>query len=118
MEKSDKALRTGFDTRLGTLEVVIYTVLAILLSLTAFVSLGTAGKLLWDGLGHWTFRIDCDTGYLAEIKIGGKMQEITNGAIRNFGHRGFLRRKRTGSMHNCEQKRIVENFIFPSVSVI
>src|SRR5215469_6803006 len=54
MEKSDKALRTGFDTRLGTLEVVIYTVLAILLSLTAFVSLGTAGKLLWDGLGHWT----------------------------------------------------------------
>jgi len=54
MEKSDKALRTGFDTRLGTLEVVIYTVLAILLSLTAFVSLGTAGKLLWDGPGHWT----------------------------------------------------------------
>jgi len=54
MEKSDKALRTGFDTRLGTLEVVIYTVLAILLSLTAFVSLGTAGKLLWDGLSQWT----------------------------------------------------------------
>jgi uncharacterized membrane protein (DUF373 family) len=54
MEKSDKALRTGFGVHLGTLEVIIYTVLAILLSLTAFVSLGTAGKLLWDGLSHST----------------------------------------------------------------
>lgn len=53
MEKNNKGLRGGLDVRLGTLEVVIYSALAILLSLTALVTLASAGKLLWDGLGHW-----------------------------------------------------------------
>jgi hypothetical protein len=34
--------------------MAIYSVLAGLLSITALAVIASAGKLLWDGLGHWT----------------------------------------------------------------
>src|SRR5712691_4430718 len=33
--------------------VVIYSILALLLSITALVTIASAGKLLWDGHSHW-----------------------------------------------------------------
>jgi hypothetical protein len=39
---------------LGKAEVVIYTVLAVLLVVTALATIANAGKMMWDGLGHWT----------------------------------------------------------------
>jgi len=47
-------LRRHFDYYLGKTEIVIYSVLAALLAVTAFVTIATAGQILWSGLSHWT----------------------------------------------------------------
>ncbi len=47
-------LRHHFDYYLGKTEIVIYSVLAALLAVTAFVTIATAGQILWIGLSHWT----------------------------------------------------------------
>src|SRR5258707_5963692 len=47
-------LRRHFDYYLGKTEIVIYSVLAALLAVTAFVTIATAGQILWIGLSHWT----------------------------------------------------------------
>src|SRR5438309_4172035 len=47
-------LRRNFDYCLGKTEIVIYSVLAVLLAVTAFVTIATAGQILWIGLSHWT----------------------------------------------------------------
>ena len=46
--------RHYFGNHLGKAEVAIYTILAVLLSVTALAAIASAGKLLWDGLSHWT----------------------------------------------------------------
>jgi Phosphate-starvation-inducible E family len=50
---ADQKLRIHFDDYLGKAEVVIYSVLAVLLFVTALASIANAAELLWDGLGHW-----------------------------------------------------------------
>ena len=47
-------IRRRFDYYLGKTEVVIYSVLAVLLAVTAFVTIATAGEILESGLRHWT----------------------------------------------------------------
>src|ERR1700691_2544611 len=47
-------LRRRFDYYLGKTEIVIYSVLAVLLAVTAFVTIAPAGQILWIGLSHWT----------------------------------------------------------------
>jgi len=47
-------LRRHFDYYLGKTEIGIYSVLAVLLAVTAFVTIATAGQILWIGLSHWT----------------------------------------------------------------
>jgi hypothetical protein len=39
---------------LGNAEVAIYSILAVLLFITALATIASAGKLLRDGLSHWT----------------------------------------------------------------
>ncbi len=51
-------LRHGFGDYLGAAEVVIYSVLAILLVLTAFAASAGAGKMLWNGIAHSTLATD------------------------------------------------------------
>src|ERR1700722_1718949 len=46
--------RRHFDYHLGKTEIVIYSVLAALLAVTAFVTIATAGQILWIGFSHWT----------------------------------------------------------------
>src|SRR6266849_6937513 len=46
--------RHYFGNHLGKAEVAIYTILAVLLSVTALAAIASAGKLLWDGISHWT----------------------------------------------------------------
>jgi uncharacterized membrane protein (DUF373 family) len=50
----EEKLRVHFGDYLGKAEVAIYSVLAVLLFITALAEFGSAGKLLWDGLSHWT----------------------------------------------------------------
>src|SRR2546422_3148581 len=47
-------LRRHFDHYLGKTEVVIYSILAVLLAVTAFLTIATAGQILWVDLSHWT----------------------------------------------------------------
>src|ERR1700739_674976 len=47
-------LRHRFDEYLGKAEVAIYSILAAMLSVTAFAAIATAGNMLWDGFRHWT----------------------------------------------------------------
>src|ERR1700730_15954377 len=46
-------IRAHFGDYLAHGEVAIYSVLAVLLLITALATIANAGKLLWDGLGHW-----------------------------------------------------------------
>jgi len=47
-------LRAHFGDYLSKAEVIVYSVLAVLLFITALATIANAGKMLWDGLGHWT----------------------------------------------------------------
>jgi uncharacterized membrane protein (DUF373 family) len=51
---AEQKLRVYFGDYLGKAEVVIYSVLAVLLFITALGTIANAGKMLWEGLGHWT----------------------------------------------------------------
>lgn len=51
---ADERIRVHFDDYLSKAEVVIYSVLALLLFITALLTIANAGKLLWEGLEHWT----------------------------------------------------------------
>jgi uncharacterized membrane protein (DUF373 family) len=51
---SDGTLRERFSDNLGKVEVMIYAILAVLLALTAIVTIVSAGKMLWDGLSRWS----------------------------------------------------------------
>lgn len=51
---AEEKLRVHFGDYLGTAEVVIYSVLAVLLFITALATIANAAKMLWEGLGHWT----------------------------------------------------------------
>ncbi|MGA2964907.1 MAG: phosphate-starvation-inducible PsiE family protein [Terriglobales bacterium] len=51
---AEQKLRVHFGDYLSKAEVVIYFVLAVLLFVTALATIANAGKMLWEGLGHWT----------------------------------------------------------------
>lgn len=51
---AQEKLRVHFGDYLGKAEVVVYSVLAILLFITALATIANAGKMLWEGLAHWT----------------------------------------------------------------
>jgi len=50
---AEQKLRVHFGDYLGKAEV-IYSVLAVLLFVTALATIANAGKMLWEGLAHWT----------------------------------------------------------------
>jgi uncharacterized membrane protein (DUF373 family) len=52
-QMADEKMRVHFGDYLGKAEV-IYSVLAVLLFITALATIINAGKMLWAGLGHWT----------------------------------------------------------------
>ena len=47
-------LRRDFDYCLDKAKVAIYSILALLLSVTVLAAIVSAGKLLWDAVSHWT----------------------------------------------------------------
>src|SRR6266404_4056403 len=52
--KWSKTNYAAFDYYLGKTEIVIYSILGVLLAVTAFATIATAGKILWIDLSHWT----------------------------------------------------------------
>ena len=51
---AESTVRRRFDDSLGVVEMGIYSVLAVLLSLTILAALASACKLLLDSVIHWT----------------------------------------------------------------
>ncbi|MGA8036643.1 MAG: phosphate-starvation-inducible PsiE family protein [Candidatus Acidiferrales bacterium] len=51
---SGERIRAHFGDYLGTAEVAIYSVLAVLLFITAFATIACAAEMLWEGMAHWT----------------------------------------------------------------
>src|SRR5271167_1269851 len=51
---AEEKLRAHFGDYLAMAEVFIYSVLAVLLFVTALATIANAGKMLWEGFGHWT----------------------------------------------------------------
>lgn len=51
---AEDRLRRHFDYYLGKTEILIYTILAVLLGVAAFVTIATAGQILWIGVKNWT----------------------------------------------------------------
>lgn len=49
---AEERLRVHFDDYVSKAEVVVYSILAVLLFVTALATIGAAGKMLWDGLIH------------------------------------------------------------------
>ncbi len=54
LHMAEEKLRVFFSDFLAKAEVFIYTVLALLIFVTALASMASAGKLLWDGFVHWS----------------------------------------------------------------
>src|SRR5439155_9689398 len=50
----EQRTRRQFDYYLGQAEIAIYTVLAVLLAVTALLTIATSAEILWAGLRHWT----------------------------------------------------------------
>jgi uncharacterized membrane protein (DUF373 family) len=50
----EEKLRVHFSDYLSKAEVVVYTILAILLFISALATSANAAKLLWDGIAHLT----------------------------------------------------------------
>jgi uncharacterized membrane protein (DUF373 family) len=51
---ADEPARRHFDYYLGKTEILIYSVLATLLAITALVTIATSVQILWAALSHWT----------------------------------------------------------------
>jgi len=55
---ADEKLRGHFGDYLSRAEVLVYSILAVLLFLTAIATTANAAKLLWEGLRDWTVVAD------------------------------------------------------------
>ncbi|HXO04387.1 MAG TPA: phosphate-starvation-inducible PsiE family protein [Candidatus Sulfotelmatobacter sp.] len=49
----EEKLRVHFSHYLSQAEVFVYTVLAVLLFVTALATIANAGQMLWQGIAHW-----------------------------------------------------------------
>ncbi len=50
----EEKIRANFGGLVAHAEVAIYSILSVLLIVTALSTLANSGKMLWDGLRHWT----------------------------------------------------------------
>ncbi len=68
-------LRLHFGDYLGKAEVTIYSLLAILLSVTAVATMASSFKLLWVALHHWTMAVET-LGILDQLLVVMMLVEI------------------------------------------
>lgn len=54
----EERVRNNFGSYLSNAEVMIYSILAILLLVAALAVIASTGKLLFDGVRHWTIAIE------------------------------------------------------------
>lgn len=54
----EEKVRRSFGNYLSQGEVVIYSILAVFFFIAALAAVASAGKLLWDGISHWTIEAE------------------------------------------------------------
>ena len=64
-----------FGDYLSRAETLVYSILAVLLCITALAAIVGAGKQLWDGLSHWTLAVET-LGVLNQLLIVLMLVEI------------------------------------------
>jgi uncharacterized membrane protein (DUF373 family) len=72
---ADERMRPRFGDYMAKAEVVIYAILAVLLTIAALAAIAVAGKQLWDGLSHWTLATET-LGVLNQLLIVLMLVEI------------------------------------------
>jgi hypothetical protein len=72
---TEDRLRHHFDDILGKAEVAVYSILAVLLAVTALVTIVSAGRILWDGIIHSTIATST-LGVLNELLVVLMLIEI------------------------------------------
>ena len=74
----DEKIRKHFGDYLGTAEVAILTILAVLISLTALATIARSGKLLWDTWHQWLVVTDTEVvlGVLDQLLVVLMLVEI------------------------------------------
>jgi hypothetical protein len=55
---AEEKLRVQSGDYMAKAEVIVYSVLGILLFITALLTIANAGKMLWVAVGHWTITTD------------------------------------------------------------
>ncbi len=55
---TQEKLRVQSGDYMAKAEVIVYSVLGILLFITALLTIANAGKMLWVSVGHWTITTD------------------------------------------------------------
>jgi hypothetical protein len=55
---AQEKLRVQSGDYMAKAEVIVYSVLGILLFITAVLTIANAGKMLWVAVGHWTITTD------------------------------------------------------------
>jgi hypothetical protein len=55
---AQEKLRVQSGDYMAKAEVIVYSVLGILLFITALLTIANAGKMLWVSVGHWTITTD------------------------------------------------------------
>ncbi|MGZ4789176.1 MAG: phosphate-starvation-inducible PsiE family protein [Terriglobales bacterium] len=75
MAEEQDIIRRSFDFYLGKTEVIIYSVLASMLAITAFVTVVSAIRIWWVSLRHWSVAAQT-LGVLNELLIVLMLVEI------------------------------------------
>ncbi|MGZ4815917.1 MAG: phosphate-starvation-inducible PsiE family protein [Terriglobales bacterium] len=75
MAEEEDIIRRSFDFYLGKTEVIIYSVLASMLAITAFVTVVSAIRIWWVSLRHWSVAAQT-LGVLNELLIVLMLVEI------------------------------------------
>jgi uncharacterized membrane protein (DUF373 family) len=55
---AQEKLRVQSGDYMAKAEVIVYSLLGILLFITALATIANAGKMLWGSVGHWTIATD------------------------------------------------------------
>jgi hypothetical protein len=76
-----------------------------------FEEVGGGGSVGWAGgvaAGEYedvTFGVDGDADGFAEVKVGGQLEEVGDGAVADFGDLRLLRGKRVGDEEKNREQR-------------
>jgi uncharacterized membrane protein (DUF373 family) len=89
---TEDRMRHQFADYLSKAEVAIYSIVAVVVVLTALVTIASSAKILWDGLSHWSLAAQTIRA-LNELLIVLMLVEILH-TVLHFHSLAYSRRHR------------------------